>query len=285
MDTSIGVIDLMIGFAHPGDYQVAGLARQFKDDESKAMHRHPAEFLFKEVPEVPAERDPIKATLDEMDKHNIEHGLVGIGSAVSREALLLHPDRFSGVVSVDPNDIGGSVGAIRTAKEEDGVRAVMSFPAGCFPQVPISDAKYYPIFQTCVDLDMPIILNAGVPGPRVPMDCQHPRHFDIVCYDFPELKIIMCHGAEPWTDLAVKLMLKWPGLHYMTSAFVPKHYPKDIIQYANTRGREKVMYAGYYPMGLSLSRIFSEMPDVPLRNDVWPAFLRDNARRLLKLEI
>ena len=60
-------------------------------------------------------------------------------------------------------------------------------------------------------------------------------------------------------------MLKWPGLHYSTSAFAPKHYPKAIIDYANTRGAEKVMYAGYFPMGLSLERIFTEMANVPLR--------------------
>ncbi len=101
--------------------------------------------------------------------------------------------------------------------------------------------------------------------------------FDRVCYDFPELRIVMRHGAEPWEDLAVKLMLKWPGLYYMTSAFAPKYYPKAIIEYANTRGADKIMYAGYYPMGLSLERIFTEMPDVPFRDHVWPKFLRENA--------
>ena len=30
------------------------------------------------------------------------------------------------------------------------------------------------------------------------------------------------------------------------------------------------MYAGYYPMGLSLERIFAELPGVPLRDEVWP---------------
>jgi hypothetical protein len=43
------------------------------------------------------------------------------------------------------------------------------------------------------------------------------------------------------------------------------------------------MYAGYYPMGLSLRRIFDEMPNVPLNNGVWPKFLRDNAMRVFKL--
>ena len=73
--------------------------------------------------------------------------------------------------------------------------------------------------------------------------------FDQVCYDFPDLRIVMRHGAEPWEELAVKLMLKWPGLYYMTSAFAPKYYPKAIVDYANTRGADKIMYAGLLPDG------------------------------------
>ena len=173
--------------------------------------------------------------------------------------------------------------AIRRAHADDDIAAVSTFPAGCNPQVPVNDRRYYPIFQTCVDLDIPIIVNAGIAGPRVPSECQHVMLFDQVCYDFPELRVVMRHGAEPWEDLAVKLMLKWPGLHYMTSAFAPKYYPRAIVEYANTRGAEKIMYAGYYPMGLSLDRIFTELPEVPFRDDVWPRFLRDNAMRVFKL--
>jgi predicted TIM-barrel fold metal-dependent hydrolase len=107
---------------------------------------------------------------------------------------------------------------------------------------------------------------------------------DEVCWFFPELKFVMRHGAEPWTDLAVKLMLKYPNLYYSTSAFAPRYYPQTIIDYANTRGASKVMYAGYFPMGLSLERIFSELPNVPFKDDVWPKFLRENAVRVFGLD-
>ena len=93
-------------------------------------------------------------------------------------------------------------------------------------------------------------------------------------YDFPDLVFVTRHGCEPWADLAVKLMLKWPGLHFSTSAFAPRYYPKAVIDYANTRGADKVIYAGYFPMGLSLERIMTEMPDVPFKDEVWPKFLR-----------
>ena len=63
----------------------------------------------------------------------------------------------------------------------------------------------------------------------------------------------------------------------------PKHYPKAIIDYANTRGADKIIYAGYFPMGLSLERIMGDMLDVPFHDDVWPKFLKENAERVLKL--
>jgi predicted TIM-barrel fold metal-dependent hydrolase len=168
--------------------------------------------------------------------------------------------------------------------EELGVRSYGAFNAGYNPQVGIDDARMYPIYAKCVELGTPIFSCAGVPGPRFPMWPQEVSRIDQVMYDFPELVFVTRHGCEPWEDLAVKLMLKWPNLYYSTSAFAPKHYPKAVIDYANTRGADKVMYAGYFPMGLTLERIMSDMQALDLKDDVWPRFLRDNARRVLKLD-
>jgi hypothetical protein len=134
-----------------------------------------------------------------------------------------------------------------------------------------------------VELNLPIATCVGVPGPRLPLAPQKVELIDEVCWFFPELKFVMRHGAEPWTDLAVKLMLKYPNLYYMTSAFAPKHYPEAIVNYANTRGADRILYAGYFPMGLSLDRIFKELNDVPFRDSVWPGFLRENALRVFNL--
>jgi predicted TIM-barrel fold metal-dependent hydrolase len=43
------------------------------------------------------------------------------------------------------------------------------------------------------------------------------------------------------------------------------------------------MYAGYFPMGLSLDRIFGDMRAVPFNENVLPKFLYENAKKLLKL--
>ena len=284
MPADLPIVDTMIGFPHEGFEQYDFIRKQTKDRNSKEEMEFPAEYMFKDVPKDLPTDDPISVTLHEMDKYGIEVGLIGVSDATSRLALKRHPDRFvpSGNIP-DPNDVTGSVRALRQEYEEFGIKATGVFPAGTFPQVAIDDPKMYPIYQTCVDLDIPIFCTAGVPGPRLKYAPQEVSRIDVVMYDFPELVFVTRHGCEPWEKLAWKLMLKWPNLYYSTSAFAPKHYPQEIINYANTRGADKIIYAGYFPMGLSLERIFTDMPHVPFKDEVWPKFLHENARRVLKL--
>jgi len=37
-------------------------------------------------------------------------------------------------------------------------------------------------------------------------------------------------------------------------------------------------------MGMTMERIMNEMQNVPLKEEVWPKFLRDNSRKVLKLD-
>jgi predicted TIM-barrel fold metal-dependent hydrolase len=279
------VIDTMVGFPHEGSAQYDFIRKQTKDRESKEDFEFPVEYMFKDVPKELPTDDPVSLVLAQMDRFGIEKAMIGVGEDSAQLALKTFPDRFvpSGAL-VDPNDVMGSVNAIRRDYEQFGIRATSVFPAGTFPQVPIDDPKMYPIYATCVDLGIPIFVCAGIPGPRVPFAPQEVSRIDVVMFDFPDLVFVTRHGCEPWEDLAVKLMLKWPNLYYSTSAFAPKYYPKAIVDYANSRGADKILYAGYFPMGLSLERIFSELPNVPLKDEVWPKFLYGNAARVLGLE-
>jgi len=287
MPTDAPTIDLMLSFPILDLEKTYGNLRAAAKDKDSKDFKFPAEYMFKGVPHGWGEgRDPVEVTLEEMDKWGIAQALVGVGplGGPSAEALKAHPDRFLGNVHVDPNDVMGAVRQIEQAHGEFDVRMASTFPAGNLPQIMVDDPQMYPMYAKCCELDIAVGLNMGVPGPRLPMDPQKVERLDRICYDFPELRIVTYHGCEPWEDLAVKLMLKWPGLHYCTSAFAPKHYPEAIVKYANTRGADKILYAGYFPMGLSLERIMTEMKDVPFRDHVWPKFLYENARRVLKIE-
>ena len=266
------------------------IRNQARDAESKAGEGNlefPAGYMFKDPVHIEEEElgDPVEFLLAEMDRHGITQVITNVDDGGNgARAVREHPDRFAAGIGVDPNQGMEAVRRIQRIADEFDLKSVSAFPAGLYPQVAVNDKKFYPVYAKCVELDITFGTTIGVPGPRIPFEPQQVAYLDEVCWFFPELRIVMRHGAEPWTALAVKLMLKWPNLYYSTSAFAPKHYPDDIVYFANTRGADKVLYAGYFPMGLSLDRIFSEMPAVPFRDHVWPKFLRENAARLLRID-
>ena len=280
-----GIIDTLIGFPAKDFSGYDRLRVQLKDEQSRDDFDFPVEYMFKHVPkELSGTENPLDVTLHEMDRWGVVWGLVGCRDEVGQKALKDHPDRFIATGGVYPHEIVDGLEKMNQQYEEYGVRSFDAFPSGFSPQVPIDDPKMYPIYARCVELDVPIFVCAGIPGPRFPFSPQKVERIDQVMYDFPELVFITRHGCEPWDELAVKLMLKWPGLHYSTSAFSPRHYPESVVHYANTRGSDKILYGGYFPMGLSLERLIGDMEHVGFRDEVWPKFLRGNAARLLRID-
>jgi uncharacterized protein len=282
----IEVIDTMLGIPEAQDR--ADWFESFKpllrDAESLKQFSMPAQYMFKDIPQSGEQDDYIAWTVEQMDRFNISKALVGWNeNETSRRAKEMYGDRFFFDLPCNPNAGMEEVARIRRIHAEVRLSAISVFPAGTNPQVPINHKYMFPLYTVACELGLPVCLNVGIPGPRIPMETQKVEHLDEVCWFFPDLKIVMRHGAEPWQDLAVKLMLKWPNLYYSTSAFAPKHYPKAIIDYANTRGSDKIIYAGYFPMGLSLERIFSDFEKVPFKDEVWPKFLKQNAQAVFNI--
>ncbi|WP_426573942.1 amidohydrolase family protein [Aquihabitans sp. McL0605] len=141
---------------------------------------------------------------------------------------------------------------------------------------PPTDAVYYPLYAKCCELDLPLCMNTGIPGPPLPADPQHPLHLDRVCYRFPELRLSMIHGADPWWDVAIRLMLKYENLRLMTSAWAPKYLPEELLHFMRTRGKDRVMFATDYPV-LSFERCLAEAAALDLPDEVREAWLYGNA--------
>jgi uncharacterized protein len=286
-----GVVDTAVGFPKSREemYEFYGFIRKGSHDKAtqggEGELEFPAGYMFRNPPRWSADRidDPLHILLMEMDHHGIAQAIVGVEDDVGKRAVRDMPDRFFPSIGIDPNDGMDALRKIDRYADEFDLRSVGAFPSGLLPQVPLNDKMFYPIYMKCIERDIAFCSTAGVPGPRLRYAPQDVALIDEVCWFFPELKFVTRHGCEPWADLAVKLLLKWPNLYYSTTAFAPKFYPADIIDFANTRGADKVIWSGYFPAGLTFDRIFDEMPNVPFRDHVWPKFLRENAQRVFRL--
>ena len=77
----------------------------------------------------------------------------------------------------------------------------------------------------------------------------------------------------------MRLMLKYPNLHLMTSAYSPIYLPSEVVHFMNTRGQDKIIYASDHPV-LSMKRCITEAEQLDLREGVLDKYLRANAERL-----
>lgn len=141
---------------------------------------------------------------------------------------------------------------------------------------PPTDSVYFPLYTKCCELDIPLCMNTGLPGPPIPGEVQNPIYLDRVCCYFPELKLSMIHGADPWWDVAIRLMIKYGNLRLMTSAWSPKRLPEALLHFMRSRGQDRVIFASDSPV-LSMTRTVTEASALDLPPDVLDNYLYGNA--------
>jgi predicted TIM-barrel fold metal-dependent hydrolase len=253
--------------------------------------RYDVGYLFPELAERWRRGTTLTQLIDEMDQAGVGRsvlcagyggveGVDDIGWAV--DALERHPDRFIGSIAVDPRLGMTAVETVQRMVLDHGFRMVrmIGFEIG----LPYGHPAYYPVYAKCSELGVPVGLNVGIPGPLIAGAVQHPLPLDEICAFFPDLKVVMQHGGEPWIDLCVKLLLKWPNLYYMSSAFAPKRIPVEIMHLANSRGADKIMWASDYPL-LTFERCAHEIEAMAFKDDDRRRkFARDNTLSLLGLD-
>ena len=183
------------------------------------------------------------------------------------------PDRFFLGAQIDPTKGMKSIRALQKLYGEQ-PNLVLARITPFYLDLAPNHALYYPVYAKCVELDLPITINTGIPGPPAPGECQHPMHLDKVCLHFPELKLVMAHGADPWWAEACRLMLKYQNLSMMTSAYLPKYFPPELIHFMNTRGKGKLMFASDHP-AIQMERCLKDALQLDLREGVLEKFLSD----------
>ncbi|CAJ1503223.1 amidohydrolase family protein [[Mycobacterium] kokjensenii] len=224
----------------------------------------------------------MSALLDEMDANGVHKAVLMDNltkpSVTARKFVAERPDRFA--LAMGGMNLLRPVPALRElsaiAAELPVVYAVVGPSFWGDGQYPPSDAVYYPLYAKCAELDLPLCVNTGIPGPPIPGEVQHPIHLDRVCVRFPELRLCMIHGADPWWDVAIRMLIKYRNLRLMTSAWSPKRLPESLLHYMRTRGADKIIFASDWPV-LRMNRVVPEARGLDLPAEVLDKYLYRNA--------
>ncbi|KAK5057792.1 hypothetical protein LTR84_011793 [Exophiala bonariae] len=201
-----------------------------------------------------------------------------------------YPTRIFGLASVDLHDPVAAVAELTHYVVHEGFKGLRIVP--WLWDLPPTDAHYWPLFVRCVELDVPFCTQVGHTGPLCPSEPGRPiPYIDSIALKFPRLKIVAGHIGYPWTAEMVAVAWKHENVYIDTSAYLPKYYPGELITFANTTGRRKVLFGTNFPQLTWTACVESVQKHLVeaegkgrMRSQVVADFMGGNAKRVFKLD-
>lgn len=154
-----------------------------------------------------------------------------------------------------------------------------------------ADRMAYPIYEVIAEHKLPAIFHTGHSGMGTGMrggggmrlKYGRPMLIDDVAVDFPDMKIILAHPSWPWVDESLSMALHKNNVFIDLSGWSPRYFQPQIIQYANTQLKHKMMFGSDFPL-IHPMKWLKAAKEVGFREDVLPLIMKDNAIKVLGLE-
>ncbi|OYW44949.1 MAG: 4-hydroxyphenyl-beta-ketoacyl-CoA hydrolase [Novosphingobium sp. 12-63-9] len=204
------------------------------------------------------------------------------------EQALKNDDICIAFASIDPHK--GKYGAreARDLIENYGVKGFKFH--GIAQNAHPADRMAYPIYEVIAEYGLPAIFHTGHSGMGTGMrggggmhlKYGQPMLIDDVAVDFPDMKIILAHPSWPWVDESLSMALHKTNVYIDLSGWSPKYFPKQVIQYANTQLKHKMLFGSDFPL-IHPDKWIATAQEVGFREEVMPLIMKDNAAKVLGL--
>jgi hypothetical protein len=197
-------------------------------------------------------------------------------------------DMMIAFASIDPHK--GKMGAREAERliKEEGVKGFKLHPTvqGFHP----NNRMCWPLYEVINAHRMPVIFHTGHSGIGSGMYCggklrleySNPMHLDDVAVNFGDMQIVMAHPSFPWQDEALSVATHKPNVWIDLSGWSPKYFPKQLVHYANTMLKDRVLFGSDYPL-ITPERWMKDFEEAGFKPEVMPGILKGNAVRLLGL--
>jgi predicted TIM-barrel fold metal-dependent hydrolase len=199
-----------------------------------------------------------------------------------------HSDVAIPFASINPHRGAEGVRAAKRLISEYRVKGFKFHPSvqEFFPNDPIA----YPLYEVIAEAKLPALFHTGQTGVGagtrggggIRLKYSHPMLLDDVAADFPDMPIVLAHPSFPWQEEALSVATHKPQVYIDLSGWSPKYFPPILVQYANTLLKEKILFGSDYPV-MSPERWLAEFDKLPIKPEVRPLILKENAVRLLRL--
>ena len=204
------------------------------------------------------------------------------------EVAAANADVLIPFASVDPGKGARAVEEARRLIADHGVRGFKFHPnlQAFYP----NDRAVYPLYEVIAEAGLPALfhtghsgIGSGLPGGGgIRLKYSNPMHVDDVAVDFPELPIVLAHPSFPWQDEAISVALHKQQVWIDLSGWSPKYFPENLVRYANTLLKDRVLFGSDYPL-ITPDRWLADFEQAGFKDEVRPLVLKENAARLLGL--
>jgi predicted TIM-barrel fold metal-dependent hydrolase len=225
--------------------------------------------------------------IDEMDEAGVDKGvLVGRQAGhriVSNDDIAelrdRYPDRFPvALAGINGSNVEAAVEEIERTVMDISFNGIAVDPGWWVPPLYVDDERIYPVYEKCAELGGVLYLTCSLmQGPDI--SYAEPYRIQRVANDFPTLKIVVVHGAFPFTNEMLGVMIANARLGNLWVLpdffqFIPG-FPgaQDWVDAANHYIGDRMLYASSYPVrplkqSLEEFKRFSYKPAV-LENLLW----------------
>lgn len=198
-----------------------------------------------------------------------------------------HGERYIGFAGVDPHKGMAAVRELEHAVTELGLTGLN---LQCFEhKLPINDAKMYPLYAKCIELDIPVNIHCGINfSTSTSMEFGRPHLLDEVMIHFPELRVCAAPPGWPWVHELLGVAWKhpnlWVGLVYVRPKLLTVQHSgyEPLLQYGRTILQDKIIFGSGYP-SLSLETALAEIDAFNLPEKVRDKWLHQNAATFLRI--
>lgn len=220
--------------------------------------------------------------------HERGMGLRRISNEEVAESAAEHADICIPFASIDPARGRMGVREARRLIEHFGVKGFKFHPTvqAFYP----NDPACYPLYEVIAEARLPALFHSGQTGIGAGMrgggglrlKYSNPIHLDDVAADFPDLAIVSAHPGVPWQDEQLSVATHKPNVYIDLSGWSPKYFEPKLVQYANTLLKERVLFGSDNPV-IQPDRWLADFDKLPIKPEVRPLILKENAVRLLRL--
>lgn len=231
----------------------------------------------------------LEGYLEEIQESGISHAVVvgrdTPGLTISNDRihqLTRDHDALIGLASVDPqrHGIAATLAEVERSVKELGLKAVNLEPGFSAPPLHADDPLFFPIYELCQDLEVPVCLMSGPTTPD--LDYNNPTAVGRVARAFPRLPLICYHGYYPYANEIVGVAFRYENVYLVPDMYLFAPGSAPYIEAANGVLREQFLFATSYPFR-AMGQTVEDFLKLGWKDEVLDGLLYDNARRLLKL--